>query len=64
MKKLDYQVVTSENEWVGGGENSTQKEIDDDLNGIKERLLEEGFEGEIIVFKAEKLTKQSIKVSK
>ncbi len=61
-KKFDYQVVTSTNEWVGGGTNSSDKQIKQEVEVIKERLKEESFEGEIIVYKAEKMTQTTYKI--
>jgi hypothetical protein len=62
MKTFDYQIVTSNNQWVGGGINSTQEDINKDVLNIKERLISEGFEGEIIILKAEKMIQTTIKI--
>lgn len=61
MKKFDYQIVTSENKWEGGGVQETQKEIDKTVAHIKARLSQEGRDEEIIVFKSEKMKQYTVK---
>jgi len=60
MKKFDYQIVTSENKWEGGGNQATQEEISQEIEQIKNRLVEEGRDEEIIVFKAEKMEQYTV----
>ena len=64
MKTFDYQIITSDNQWVGGGITATQEQINSKVSNIKERLLDEGFDGEIIVLKAEKMSQEIIRISK
>ena len=52
MEKFDYIVVTADNAWEGTGKQATQKEIDQDVADIQERV---GDDVELIVFKAPKL---------
>jgi hypothetical protein len=60
MNKFDYQVVTDTNQWVGGGIDSTEAEIKQAVEDIKDRLKEEGNKAsEIIVFKAPKMTQNT-----
>jgi hypothetical protein len=59
-KKFDFQIVTSENNWVGGGNQSTQKEIDAQVKIIKERLKQDGRQEDLIIFKAEKMEQYTI----
>ena len=62
MKKFDYQIVTSENKWEGGGVQETQEEIDEAVSEVKLRLNEEGRDEKIIVFKAEKMEQYTVKL--
>jgi len=62
MKKFDYQIVTSENKWEGGGTQSTQKEIDTEVKEVKERLKSEGRKEDLIIFKAEKMEQSTSKM--
>lgn len=64
MKTFDFQIVTSDNQWVGGGITATQEQINIEVSNIKERLLDEGFDGEIIVLKAEKMSHETIRISR
>ena len=62
-KRFDYQVVTSNNTWVGGGTNATQDEINQDIEDIKTRLKEDGnAPEELIIFKAEDITQYTEKM--
>jgi len=61
MKKFDYQIVTSDNKWEGGGNQSTQKEIDIEVKEIKKRLKKEGRSEDIIVFKSDKMEQYTVK---
>lgn len=61
-KKFDYQIVTSENKWEGGGSQATQKEIDTEVKSIKARLTESGRQEDLIVFKAEKMEQYTSKM--
>jgi len=61
MKKFDYQIVTSDNKWEGGGNQSTQKEIDSEVKEIKKRLKKEGRSEDIIVFKSDKMEQYTVK---
>ena len=60
-KKFDYQLVTSENKWVGGGKQSTLKEIKQEVAEAKERLKCEGEDDTVVVFYAPKLEQFEIK---
>jgi hypothetical protein len=60
MNKFDYQIVTDTNQWVGGGSDSTENEIKEEVENIKNRLKENGDEVmELIVFKAPKITQNT-----
>lgn len=54
MEKFDYIIVTEENTWEGTGKNATQKDLDDDLAEIRERLglNDESEPVELIVYRA------------
>lgn len=54
-KKYDYQVVTRENKWVGGGVKASMKQIKQDIADIKERLKGDGDDDQVVVFYSEKL---------
>jgi uncharacterized protein (UPF0212 family) len=63
--KYDYQVVTSTNEWVGGGQDSTEEEINADVKHIAEHLKSQdaNYIGEeLIVYKAPKLENYSTQI--
>lgn len=51
----DYQVVTRENKWVGGGQEASMKQIKQDIADIKERLKGDGDDDQVVVFYSEKL---------
>jgi hypothetical protein len=55
MEKFDYQIVTSDNKWEGGGIQATKAEIKAEVIAIGERLKEEGRFEELIVFTAPKM---------
>ena len=55
VKKYDYQVVTRENKWVGGGVKATMKQIKQDVEDIKERLKGDGDDDKVVVFYSNKL---------
>ena len=55
MEKFDYQIVTSDNKWEGGGVQETKEEIKQAVKEIGERLNYEGRFEEIIVFIAPKM---------
>jgi len=59
MEKFDYQIVTSDNKWEGGGIQATKKEIDAEVKLIGERLREEGRSEELIIFTAPKMEQYS-----
>jgi hypothetical protein len=61
-EKFDYQIVTSDNKWEGGGQQATQKEIDEEVKSIKSRLKGEGRVEDIIVFKSEKMEQYTSKM--
>jgi hypothetical protein len=60
-KMFDYQLVTSNNKWVGGGIQSTLKAIKQDVKDTQERLKSEGEEDTVVVFYAPKLEQFEVK---
>ena len=55
MEKFDYQIVTSDNKWEGGGTQATKEEIKQAINEIGERLNDEGRYEELVIFIAPKM---------
>lgn len=55
MEKFDYQIVTSDNKWEGGGTQATKKEIAAEVKSIGQRLKEEGRNEELVIFTAPKM---------
>lgn len=55
MEKFDYQIVTSDNKWEGGGTQATKEEIKAEVKAIGERLREEGRFEELVIFTAPKM---------
>ena len=59
--KFDYIIVTEENTWESTGKNATQKEIDQDVADVRDRLglNDAGDPVELTVFKAPKMEQET-----
>ena len=53
MEKFDYLILSENNEWLSTGKQETQEQLDQEIQDVKKRILEETGENiNVMVFKA------------
>ena len=61
MKKFDYIIVTSDNQWESTGNQSTEEQLQQDIKDVKKRLRSEGREDEAVyVYKSESMEVKTV----
>jgi len=52
MKKFDYVILTADNQWLSTGKQETQKQLEEELERVREEM---GEDVEITIFKAKNM---------